>query len=93
MLISASELSKKLSDPIIEIVSVINNVDAQIPFKVDKKLPFKDFDIDKFIPNFDKNYVIVCNKGINSYDVTLKIKSKFPTLNVFSLVEGIDGYV
>ena len=93
LLISSSELNKKLNDPTIEIVSVLNNLDASIPFNVNQKIPYKDFDVNKFIPDFNKNYVIICNRGITSYDVTLKIKTKFPSLNVFSLVEGIDGYV
>lgn len=93
LLISAAELIKKLNAPEIEIVSVINNLDAILPFKVHQKIPFKDFDIEKFIPNFNKDYVIVCNRGITSYEVTTKIKSKFPSLNVYSLFEGINGYL
>ena len=81
LLISSSELNKKLNDPTIEIVSVLNNLDASIPFNVNQKIPFKDFDVNKFIPDFNKNYVIICNRGITSYDVTLKIKTKFPMLD------------
>jgi adenylyltransferase/sulfurtransferase len=92
LLISASELSKILNDETYQIVSVINNLETNIPFKVHQKIPYKEFDIQKFTPNFDKNYVIVCNRGISSYDVTLKIKTKFPNLNVYSLVEGIENY-
>ena len=92
ILITASELSKKLEDPSYKIVSVINNLEANIPFNVHSKIPYKEFDIEKFEPNFEKNYVIICTKGISSYDVTLKIKTKFPTLHVYSLVEGIENY-
>ncbi|RXP44585.1 molybdopterin biosynthesis protein MoeB [Lutibacter sp. HS1-25] len=92
ILITASELSKKLDDPSFKIVSVINNLEANIPFNVHSKIPYKEFDINKFEPNFEKNYVIVCAKGISSYDVTLKIKTKFPNLHVYSLAEGIENY-
>lgn len=91
LLISGSELNKKLNNPNIHIVSVMNSLDANLPFNVHQKIPFKDFDIDTFIPNFEKDYVIVCNRGITSYEVTSKIKSKFPSLNVYSLFEGING--
>jgi adenylyltransferase/sulfurtransferase len=93
LLISSSELSKKLNDSKIEIISVINNLDLNLPFKVHHKIPYKDFDIHKFTPNFDKDYIVVCSRGVTSYEVTSKIKSKFPSLNVYSLVEGITGYL
>jgi adenylyltransferase/sulfurtransferase len=50
------------------------------------------FSVEKFKPNLNKEYVIVCHKGITSYDVTLKIKEKFPNLKILSLFEGIDNY-
>lgn len=76
----------------VEIISVINNVNALIPFKVDQKRPFIKFKINNFIPDYTKEYVIVCNKGITSYQVTEKLKQKFPQLTVYSLVGGIENY-
>jgi len=92
LLISASELKKRILEKNIEIISVFNHLDAELPFEVHQKLPYKTFDIEKFIPNFKKKYIVVCKKGITSYDVTLKLKEKYPTLEVFSLVEGADKY-
>ena len=92
LLISSSNLKKRITDSKIEIVSVINNLQTVIPFEVDQKTPHKNFDIDKFIPNFDKTYVIVCEKGIKIYDISQKIKTKYPNLAVFSLFEGIEKY-
>ena len=92
LLISSSNLKKRINDSNIEIVSVINNLQTVVPFVVHKKIPHKKFDIESFFPDFDKTYVIVCTKGITSYDVTLKIKNKFPDLAVFSLFEGIEKY-
>ncbi len=92
LLISNSELKKRLQDKKMEIVSIINNGDRPIPFDVHQKLPYNTFNVENFVPDFKKYYVIVCNKGITSYDVTLKIKEKYPLLSVLSLFEGIEKY-
>lgn len=92
LLISNAELKERLMDSSIEIISVINNKNTDIPFKVHQKIPVISFEIENFNPNFKKEYIIVCNKGISSYEVTLKIKQKFPELTVFSLSEGIENY-
>lgn len=92
LLISASELKKRIQDEKIEIVSVIDNLDTPIPFEVHQKIPYKTFNAENFIPDFKKYYVIVCNKGITSYDVTQKLKEKYPSLSVFSLFKGIEKY-
>jgi sulfur-carrier protein adenylyltransferase/sulfurtransferase len=90
--ISASKLRVELYDNQIEIISVINNLDTVIPFKVNRKIPHKVFEIANFKPISNKKFVIVCNKGISSYDITLKIKEKYPDLAVFSLTGGIENY-
>ncbi len=92
LLITASELKNKIKSKNIEIISVYNNENTFLPFDIYQKTPYKTFNVAEFIPNFDKDYVIVCEKGITSYDVTLKIKEKHPSLNVFSLFEGINNY-
>lgn len=92
LLISKSELKNKLKDEKMEIVSIINNENSPVPFKVHRKIPYKSFNVEKFDPDFKKYYVIVCNKGITSYDVTLKLKEKYPLLAVYSLFEGIEKY-
>jgi len=90
-LIKAQELKNRLNNNNLEIISVINNLETKIPFKVHHKIPYQNFSSAKFIPDFKKEYVIVCNKGISSYDITLKIKEKYPNLTVLSLVNGIEN--
>ncbi len=92
LLISAFELKEKLNSENAVVISVVNNLNTKIPFKVDRKEPFSTFDFEKFNPDLKKEYVIVCNRGITSYDVTLKLKEKYPTLTVLSLSEGINNY-
>jgi len=92
LLIPNSELKKRLRDKDIEIVSVINKENIPIPFEVHQKITYATFNAENFVPDFKKYYVIVCNKGITSYDVTLKLKEKYPSLSVFSLYEGIEKY-
>ena len=92
LLISNNELKHRIKVATVEIISVINNKNTPIPFEVHQKRPFISFDLETFNPNFEKDYIIVCNKGITSYEVTKKIKEKFPQLNVFSLVNGIENY-
>jgi len=93
LLISSFQLKERILDKELEIISVINNLDTVMPFRVHKKIPHNSFNSDDFIPDFKKYYVIVCNKGISSYDVTLKLKEKYPSLEVYSLAEGIEKYV
>ncbi|MFD1293194.1 HesA/MoeB/ThiF family protein [Lutibacter holmesii] len=92
LLISNLEFKKKITSENIEIISVLNHTDIPIPFKVHQKIPYKTFNIEAFTPNFNKCYVVVCKKGISSYDITLKLKEKFPSLQVLSLAEGIEKY-
>ncbi|MDO9037033.1 MAG: ThiF family adenylyltransferase, partial [Lutibacter sp.] len=92
LLISAFELKEKIGDSSLEIVSILNNSEEFIPFKVHQKMPYNVFDIENFHPDFQKNYVIVCKKGITSYEITLKLKEKYPSLSVVSLSEGIINY-
>ena len=91
LLISASELKNISEKKEIEIISVLNS-DIPIPFKIHTKMPYKTFNADSFEPDFSKKYVIICKRGISSYDVTVKLKTKFPTLNVLSLANGIENY-
>jgi molybdopterin/thiamine biosynthesis adenylyltransferase len=92
LLISSSELKVKIDDSTLEIVSVLNNSEEFIPFKVHKKMPYNAFDVENFQPNLKKHYVIVCKKGITSYEITIKLKEKYPLLSVVSLSEGIINY-
>jgi adenylyltransferase/sulfurtransferase len=92
LLISSAQLKKRMLDSDLEIISVINDLNTRIPFRVHQKIPHKNFNVTKFIPNLNKYYVIICNKGISSYDTTLKLKEKHPAIEVYSLSEGIEKY-
>jgi len=92
LLISVSEFKKIITEINIEVISVLNHIDVPIPFKVHQKIPYKIFDVEKFKPDFNKQYVVICKKGITSYDVTLKLKEKHPTLSVLSLTGGVEKY-
>ena len=92
LLISASALKEKIDDSAIEIVSVLNNSEEYIPFQVHQKMPYNDFDVENFQPDFKKHYVIICSKGITSYEITVKLKEKYPSLSVVSLSGGIINY-
>ena len=92
LIISASALKEKIGDPMMEIVSLLHNSEEFLPFKVHQKISYKAFDVENFQPDFKKQYVIICSKGITSYEVTLKLKEKYPLLSVVSLSEGIINY-
>lgn len=87
-----NELSNLTSNKNLRIISVLENRDAIFPFKVDIKLPYSQFQIDQIAFSPAKNYVIVCNKGITSYDVVKRIKEKNPDLKVLSLKGGLLKY-
>jgi adenylyltransferase/sulfurtransferase len=92
LLISSESFNEKLKDTSLEIISVINNIDTELPFSVTQKIPYSQFEINKFKPNYDKNYIIICRKGITSYDIAVRLKEKYPLLSVLSLSEGLQNY-
>jgi len=90
--ISAEDFKRLMTNNTIEIISILNHTDFELPFKVHQKIPYKSFDIDNFVPNFEKQYIIVCKKGITSYDIALRLKEKYPKLSVLSLSGGTTNY-
>jgi sulfur-carrier protein adenylyltransferase/sulfurtransferase len=102
LLISAKELKRKLSlqstKENLEVISVIENINTKLPFSEVVKIPLSKLnDLTLYIKqskktNTNKNYIIVCNKGISSYTATLKLKEKFPTITFLSLKNGITNY-
>ena len=51
-----------------------------------------EFDVKKIEVNSDKTYVMVCQRGFNSYKATVQLKEKYPTLQVLNLTGGISNY-
>ncbi len=92
LLISSSELKQKIGKESTLIISVIEDVNIQLPFEVSKKIPLSQFNIDSFSIEKSKEYVIVCKKGITSYTATKLLIDKYPELQVLSLKYGIDNY-
>lgn len=90
LLISAEEL--KLNIDKYSIINVINTPTTKLPFLANYYMPYNSFNIADFSPDFKLNYVVVCTRGITSYDVTTKLKQQYPNLSIVSLKEGIKKY-
>ncbi len=89
-LITSSDLKEKISSENLEIIAVLPNL--QLPFQVSQTIPIQEFSVDKVQIDSSKTYIMVCQKGLNSYKATSILKNHFPDLNVFSLVGGIENY-
>ncbi|MGJ8759588.1 MAG: ThiF family adenylyltransferase [Polaribacter sp.] len=92
--ISSEELKERLAlqeqSKSLELIAVLPNL--KLPFKVDQTIPIQEFDVEKMEVDFAKTYIMVCQRGINSYRATKMLKKKYPALNVLSLSGGISGY-
>jgi adenylyltransferase/sulfurtransferase len=92
--ISSSELKERLSlraeSTNLEIIAVLPNL--ELPFKVGQTIPIQEFNADKIAVDLNKTYVMVCQRGFNSYKATKLLKNKFPELNVLNLTGGISKY-
>jgi molybdopterin/thiamine biosynthesis adenylyltransferase/rhodanese-related sulfurtransferase len=88
--IAPKDLKAKLGDKNLEIIAVLNNL--KLPFEVQQTIPISKFDAAKMEVNFNKTYVMVCQKGLNSYKATERLKKKYPALKVLSLTGGISSY-
>tara|TARA_B110000240_G_scaffold174891_1_gene201696 strand:- start:6178 stop:7257 length:1080 start_codon:yes stop_codon:yes gene_type:complete len=88
--IAPKDLKAKLGDKNLEIIAVLNNL--KLPFEVQQTIPISKFDAAKIEVNFNKTYVMVCQRGLNSYKATKRLKNKYPALKVLSLTGGISSY-
>jgi molybdopterin/thiamine biosynthesis adenylyltransferase/rhodanese-related sulfurtransferase len=88
--IAPKDLKAKLGDKNLEIIAVLNNL--KLPFEVQQTIPISKFDAAKMEVNFNKTYVMVCQRGLNSYKATERLKKKYPALKVLSLTGGISSY-
>mgnify|MGYP003648132043 CR=1 FL=1 len=88
--ISPKDLKSKLGDSNLEIIAVLPNLN--LPFKVDQTIPIQQFNADKITIDKSKTYVMVCQRGFNSYKATEKLKAEYPDLKVFNLTGGISSY-
>lgn len=88
--ISPSTLKEKLGNKDLEIIAVLNNL--KLPFDVNQTIHINKFDVEKIDIDFNKTYVMVCQRGFNSYRATERLKKKYPDLEVLSLTGGISSY-
>ena len=88
--ISPKELKNKIGDPNLELIAVLPNL--KLPFKVHQTLPIQEFDASTLNVDKEKTYVMVCQRGFNSYKATEQLKEKYPSLQVFNLTGGIRNY-
>ena len=89
-LISSDELKFELGSEYLEVISVLENLETS--FDIDKTYTLAALNNDKFHPQEDKKYVLVCQKGITSYKATELLKERFPEANILSLAGGINDY-
>lgn len=93
LLISAEKLREKiLNQENFKILSVIEDMDTELPFEVDLKVPLSTLELKKIDFKNNKEIVVICNQGISSYIATQKIKKTYPNLKVLSLKNGITQY-
>lgn len=88
--ISPSELKNRIEDSSLELIAVLPNL--QLPFDVHQTIPIQEFDAKKIKIESDKTYVMVCQKGFNSYKATKLLKEEYPNANILNLTGGISAY-
>jgi adenylyltransferase/sulfurtransferase len=88
--ISPETLKSKLGDEDLEIIAVLNNL--KLPFEVNQTIHINTFDAEKITVDYNKTYVMVCQRGLNSYRATERLKKKYPDLKVLNLTGGISSY-
>lgn len=85
------KLAQKPSD--LKIISIIENIYQELPFKVDEKVPLSNFK--NWLSeqnNLTDDYVIVCNHGITSLTAAQLLKEEFPAISALSLEGGITAF-
>lgn len=92
LIILAEDFKIKMNDPDLEVISVLEDLNIDLPFHVDAKIPLSQFDVTRLNLTENKDLVVVCAKGISSYKATQLIKQEFPQKKVFSLKNGIEKF-
>lgn len=92
LLINAIELRNRLPDAQLKIVSVFEDATQAFPFPVDLHMPLSALDPTKLSAFQGDEIVVVCQKGISSYEAVLQIKKVLPEMTVFSLKDGLSQF-
>ena len=91
LLIKADQLMKKLDKNEVKIISVIEDLSLELPFKVDLQIPLSKFNASALESYQNDELVIICQRGISSYTATIQLKKEFPLTTVYSLQDGINN--
>ncbi len=91
LLIYPDQLKERLGE--VEILSVIEDGDLVLPFRKDQWIPYSGFKPESVKIPEGKDLVIVCRKGISSYEITRRLKSIHGDREILSLSGGIEGYL
>jgi adenylyltransferase/sulfurtransferase len=83
-------LSFKAQSTNLEIIAVLENL--KLPFQVNQTIHINKFNAKKIKVDYKKTYVMVCQRGFNSYRATEKLKQEYPNLEVLNLTGGISSY-
>ena len=93
--ISQLDFKKTLEDETskVKIISVIEDINQEIPFQVSDKIPLSNFH--NWVAEQDSindETIIICQRGVISLTAVKMLKEKFPEANVKSLKEGIIAF-
>ena len=93
LLITKEELKNKLNNENVKFISVIEDINTKLPFDKVHKIPLSKLKENPISLEKDKQYIIICNKGISSYDATLFLKKLHPNTSILSLKNGINSFL
>ena len=91
-LITKTQLNKIVDNKNVKIISVIEDVNTKLPFDKVHKIPLSKLKENPISLKKNKQYIIICNKGISSYEATLFLKKSHPNTSILSLKNGIKNF-
>ena len=90
--ISKKDFLQKIKQSNVNIISVIEDQHTILPFKKVTKIPLSKLKENPIELDKNKEYILICNKGISSYEATLFLKNKHPNITILSLKNGISNF-
>jgi len=92
ILITKDKLKKIANNKMVKIISVIENNNTDLPFENVIKIPLSKLKENPISLDQKFKYILICNKGISSYEATLLLKNLHPKVKIFSLKNGISNF-
>ena len=86
------EFLHKIKQPNVNIISVIEDQNTILPFKKVTKIPLSKLKENPIELDKNKEYIVICNKGISSYEATVFLKKRHPNITILSLKNGISNF-